>query len=83
MATRAADGRVVDAEADGGAERVADDEQRHVGHVLGEHVEAGDGVEALVGEVAAVAAGAGPEVEAQGGDARRRAATGTARRRRR
>ena len=83
MATRAVDGRVVDAEADGGAERVADDEQRDVRDVAGQHVEAGDGVEPLVGEVAALAAGAGPEVEPQRRDARRRAAPGTARRRRR
>ncbi len=63
---------MVDAEADGGAERVADDEQRDVRDVGRQHVEPGEGVEALLGEVAALAASAGPEVEAEGRDPCRR-----------
>jgi hypothetical protein len=66
---------VVHTEADGGAERVADDEQRDTRHVGRQHVERGEGVEALLGEVAALAAGAGTEVEPEGGDVRLRQGT--------
>ena len=59
---------MLDPQSDSGAERVADDEQRRITDVLGEHVEPGDGIQPLLGEVAALAARAGPEVEAQGGD---------------
>ena len=56
------------AEGDTGAERVADEVQPGVREVGGEGVERGHGVDALVDERRAIGAGAGTEVEPQGGD---------------
>ena len=61
--------RVLDAERDARAERVAGEEQWPLGHRPGELVEGGEDVEPLAARSRALGAGARAEVEAQGRDA--------------